>query len=386
MPEFRETVEDIEAQEASVQRLFGGDGVRIRNRRRTREYHRHLVEAARFTREVYDGTRPLSHLQEALSTSDFPLLFGDVLDRQLLGAYREIAPVWQNYLRRSVVPDFRLVTRLAVDGAEGRLDEIDELEEYKQAALSESRDQFKVRKYGKRLDLSWETFVNDDLDAFRNAPERLARGARRTEQFLATQLYVGAAGPNASLYDVSNTITGNPPLTVDNLQKGLDFLNSMVDNDGEPIDMEYVHLVVPPALEVTANNILQATLYRVSQTIAGQANSQMEVANWLSNRLRLHVDRYITFVAATNKNTSWFLFADPNAGRPAAEVGFLRGFEDPALYERLPDMRRVGGGGEAEESFGDDSRAWKVRHVVGGGRLTSTGGRKATVASNGSGV
>ncbi len=255
MPDFRETVETIEAADASVSNLFGGDGVRIRTGiRRSPEYMRNLVEAARFMETIYAGRRPIHHLREALSTSDFPILFGDILDRQLLGAYREIPPVWQNYIRRGTVPDFRTVQRRAVDGLEGRIPEVDELEEYPQGALEESQDTYKVRKYGKRIDLSWEAIVNDDLDALRNLPDRLARGARRTEQYAATQLYVGAAGPSGTLYTVGNdnVITGNPALSVDGLQKGLDKLASMKDVDGEPILMDFVHLVVPPALQVTA--------------------------------------------------------------------------------------------------------------------------------------
>lgn len=389
MPDFRETVEELEAADASPQRLFGGDGVRIRNRRRGQQYSRNLLEAARFLETIYAGRRPMYHLQEALSTSDFPTLFGDILDRQLLGAYREVQPVWQNYIKRGTVPDFRLVQRRAVDGLEGRLPELDELEEYPQGQLEESADTYKVRKYGKRIDLSWETIVNDDLDALRTLPDRLARGARRTEQYAATQLYVGAAGPRSTLYSVGNgnIITGNPALSVDGLQKGLDLLASMRDVDGEPILMDFVHLVIPPALQVTAENILQATLFRISQTVAGQANSQTEVRNWLQNRLRLWVDPYIPYVAQTNANTSWFLFADPNNGRAFGELGFLRGYEDPGLWQKDPDSVRVGGGGDPEPvSFDTDSRAYKVRHVLGSGLLTSTGGAKATAASNGSGV
>lgn len=386
--EFQETVEEIRAQEASISRLFGGDGVRVRNRRRSPEYMRQLVEAADFLAQVNEGSRPLYHLREAMSTSDFPTLFADVLDRQLLGAYREIPPVWQNYIRRSTVPDFRKVQRRALDGAEGRLPELDELEEYPEGQLEESQDEYRVRKYGKRLDLSWEALVNDDLDAFRNAPERLARGARRTEQYAATLLYVDANGPHADLYSIANgnIIPGSPALSVDGLTTGLQTLNEMVDNDGEPILMEFVNLVVPPALEVTANMILQATVFRISGELAGGgSDSTLETRNWLQNRLRLYVDPYIPHVADGDAGKeSWFLMADPNSGRAFGELGFLRGYEDPALYERVPDARRVGGG-DVPESFSDDSRAWKVRHVIGSGRLITTGGAKATVASDGSG-
>lgn len=381
MPGFAETVEVLRSEEADIGNLFGDGETRVRDRRQTKKYLGQLVEASKFVEQVASGKRPMYHLKEAMSTSDFPILFADILDRQLLGAYREIAPVWQNYIRRGTVPDFRNVERFALDGAEGRLPEVDELEEYPEARLQEARDQFKVRKYGRRLDLSWEAMVNDDLDAFRRNPERLARGARRTEQYQATTLYVDENGPRADLYTSGNgnVVPGNPPLTREGLEAALNLLNGFSDVDDEPIAMDFVHLVIPPALEVTANNILQATLFR--QDVTG---GQVETRNWLQNRLRLHVDPYIPRIATGPEGSaSWFLFADPNDGRAFAEMAFLRGYEDPALYERVPNARRVGGG-DVMEAFEDDSLAWRVRHVIGGGLLLNTGGEKATVASDGS--
>lgn len=382
MPEFKETVEEIQAEEASISRLFGGDGNRVRERRRTPEYMRNLVEAATFVNDVVDGRRPVRHLQEAMSTSDFPLLFADILDRQLLGAYQEITPEWRGWIRTSTVPDFRPVRRRAVDGAEGQLPEVDELENYPEAKLQESQDEYRVRKYGRRLDLSWETLVNDDLDAFRNAPERLARGARRTEARFATTLYVDSDGPRADLYTNGNAniIPGNPDLDFDGLEAAFNLLATFSDVDDEPIVLDMVHLVVPPSLEVKARNLLGATEIRIGTQDAGFITN-----NWMRGRVQLHVDPYIPRVATGPEGTSsWFMFADPNSGRPFAEIGFLRGYETPGLYERVPNARRVGGG-DAMESFEDDSQAWKVRHVMGGGLLLTTGGAKATVASDGSG-
>lgn len=395
MSTFSETVERIASEEASVHNLFGGDK-RVRDRRQTPDYKRHLLEAATFIADVSEGRRPLHHLKEAMGTSDFPLLFADVLDRQLLANYEATVPVWQNYCRRGTVPDFRAVKRFAVDGAEATLPAVGQREEYPEASLAESKDEYSVAKYGRRLDLTWEALVNDDLDAFRSIPDRLAKAARRSEDKFAVGLHVDANGPHASLYTSGNKnivnaanagagfSANNPPLSVDAIQQAMVVLANQKDADGEPITIDGVELVVPPALEVVANNIVNATVLRTT-TKGGNTGGELEVANWLNRKLRVSVASYIPTIASTaNGNSSWFLFANPGTGRPALEVGFLRGYEQPALYERAPNARRVGGG-EVMESFEDDSLAWRVRHVFGGTRLTSTGGAKATVASNGSG-
>jgi hypothetical protein len=387
MANFGETLETIRAEEASVRNLFRGDGRRVRTMERSPAYMRNLVEAAGFLKDVLDGRRPMYHLMEAMSTDDFPLLLGDVLDRQLLANYVATPSLWSNYTKRGTVPNFNPVKRTAIDGAEGELERVAELGEYPEAHLDETQDQYSVAKYGRRLDLSWEVLINDDLDAFRSAPERLARGAVRSEDRFATGLFVDANGPHASLYDAryGNIVTGNPRFDIAGLQAAMLAISTQTDTDGNPIIIEGVELVIPPALEVPALNILNALQVEVT-TNGGTNDAKLIATNWMRGRVHLTVNPYIPIIANTaNGSTSWFLFANPNTGRPWGEVGFLRGFEQPALYERMPNARRVGGGGEVMESFENDSRAWRVRHVFGGTRFLTTGGTKATVASNGSG-
>jgi hypothetical protein len=254
--------------------------------------------------------------------------------------------------------------------------------------LTESKDEFKVKKVGRRIDLSWEAMVNDDLDAFRRNPERLALAGRRSEAKFVTELYIDANGPHASLYTAGhkNKVASNPVLTTEALQKAFTLLSEMSDQDNEPIWTEMVTLVVPPALKVTAQNILHALQIRVKNE-GGAEKQELIAENWMKNEVQLLIDPYIPRVASSaNGTTSWFLFSSPTTGRPALDFGRLRGHETPAIYERLPNARSVGGGGgTVQESFEDDSHAWRIRHVFGGTQLNSTGGYKATVASNGSG-
>lgn len=393
--EVLELLETFRAEDASFENLFGGEGNPLRAVERDQvseaKHRKRLIETARFIGDIQSGKQPRHRLKEAMTRSDFPLLFADILDRQMLGSYKETTPTWQAYARRSVVPDLRKVKRLAMDGAEGRLRPVDELEEYKKKSLQERKDEFSVRKFGDRLDLSWETLINDDLDNFLDAPNRLARGARRTEAHFATTLFVDEKGPDADLYKAGfNNILKDkegkqPPLSIQALQEAMTLLSKATDFEGEPILIDVVTLVIPPALRVVAENILNATEIRT--TVNGGVDKQeLQVTNWMKNGLRLQIEPWIPFIASKeNGDSSWFLFGAPTDGRPALELGFLRGNEEPALFERLPTARRVGGGGDALEDFADDSRAWKVRHVIGGAQLTGTGGAKSTVASNGSG-
>lgn len=385
--DFLETIETIRAEEASVQRLFRGDGTGVRHARRSPEYMGLLAEAATLVADVCAGRKPMRYLSEAMSTSDFPQLFGDVLDRQLLANYRETPITWPAYIKRSTVPDFRTVKRFRVDGAEGVLTEVPQGTGYPATAITDAEYTYSVKKYGRRLPFLWEAFVNDDLDALRDGPDRLARAARRTEERFATGLFVGTDGPNSTFYASgnANVVTGNPALSIESIQTAYTVLGSMVDTDGEPIVIDAAVLVVPPALEVVAQSILNATVIRnTAATGGGASGRELEVANWMRSKLKLVVNPYIPILATNNKHTSWFLFSDPGNGRPAAEMGFLRGHEEPELFMKAPNATRIGGGPVDPVTSGDfdtDSVDYKVRHVLGGTLLDP----KMSVASQGDG-
>lgn len=386
--QFDELVETIRAEEASTSRLFGDAGRRIRGNTDP-EYLGLLAEAADLIADVVSGRRPMHRLQEAMTTSDFPNLFGDVLDRQLLARYLETPQVWSSFARRSTVRDFRAVKRFALDGAEGVLDTVGERDPYPAAALTDSADSYSVVKHGRRLHFSWEDFINDDLDAFADNPDRLARAARRSEDFFATGLFIDANGPHASLYTSGhkNQVAANPVLSISALQTAFTTLASQLDNDGMPVMIDAVVLVVPPALQVVAENILHATQIRVAAGSSGATADQLVAVNWMANKVTLVVDYYIPLVATSaNGNTTWALFATPSTGRPALEMGFLRGHETPELFMKSPNADRIGGmAGAMEGDFDTDSVQYKVRHTFGGTRYINTGGFRSTVASSGAG-
>jgi hypothetical protein len=72
--EFLDVIEEIKAEEASISKLFGGEGRAVRTGRRGADprYKEKLLEAITFIQEVVDGRRPVSHLQEAMSSSASP--------------------------------------------------------------------------------------------------------------------------------------------------------------------------------------------------------------------------------------------------------------------------------------------------------------------------
>lgn len=384
--EMLELIETIRAEEASVQKLFGNEGQGVRTGKNSPQYLKKLDEAMRLMADVYQGKKGMHYLREAMTTSDFPYLFGDILDRQVLAAYREYPTTWQNYIKRGRVRDFRTVKRFSVYGADQVLGAVvGQKGVYPYEEINENTPySYAVAKYGRKIRFAWETMINDDLDALKDMPERLGRAARRSEEKFATQLFVDASGPHASFYTSGNgnIVTGNPALSVAGLQTALEKLSQQTDENGEPIVIDTVELVYPPALEVTVQNVLNAITIEATEK-GGTAARKLTIQNWMKTTFRPNKNPYIPIVASTaNGHTSWFLFANPDNGRPAAEMGFLIGHEEPEVFMKAPNQLRVGGGADAMDGdFETDAIEHKVRHVFGGTRMDP----KMTVGSNGSG-
>lgn len=378
--EFLDLLETVRAEEASASRMFNtqSDGRGVRGMRRDDpRYLRSLAEATTLVAQVFSGAKPMHRLQEAMSTSDFPLLFGDILDRSMLGRYSEWPAVWPKLAKRGTVKDFRTKRQFAFDGLEAVLTQVPQGTEYPEAALTEGKYDYSISKYGRRVPFLWEVFVNDDLDALRDTPNRLAKAARMSEERFAVELFVDSTGPDATFYSAGNgnrITAGGAGLNITNLTTALKTLWAFKDADGNPIYTGPVKLVVPPALGVTANNIANATEIRAAAGGgAATGNDAITSSNWTTSYVtEVVIDPWLPIVdTSANKDTTWYLFADPGVGRPAMEMGFLRGHETPELFMKSSNAVRVGGGVVAPEegSFETDGIDYKVRHIFGGGLL-----------------
>jgi hypothetical protein len=385
--EFMDLLETVKAEDASIQRMFGDAGTSARGMRGMRKndprYQRSLVEATTLVASVYEGRTPMYRLQEAMSTSDFPLLFGDIIDRSMLGKYAEWPTIWAKIAKRGTVKDFRTKRQFTMDGAEAVLPKVEQGAPYSETALTEGKYDYSVGKYGRRVPFLWEAFINDDLDALRDTPDRLAKAARMSEERFATEVYVDTTGPDATFYTGTRLGTGaGSALSITSLTAALAVLDGQVDADGNPIFTGKVRLVVPPALKVTAMNLINATEIRVSAGSGSATTDQLVGQNWVTGDVaEVVVNPWLPIINTTNGQTAWYLFADPGVGRPAMEVGFLRGHETPELFLKSPNATRIGGGmvGAEDGSFETDGIDYKVRHCFGGALMEP----KASYASKG---
>ena len=313
-------------------------------------------------------------LQEALTTSDFPYLFGDVLDRQLLASYKAVPPVWKAFVRPSTVPRIYPQVggyRFAMHGGDQYLAEVAQKGEYLASDRTEERYPISVKKYGRQFDISWETMINDDLGALKDTPNRFAMAAMRTEHRIVTAIYasdVGAHAANAALYQVGVNAAATL-LSINALEVGIQQMNMFTDEGGEPIMATPKYLVVPPALEFTARQILTSATKHVATGVAGVPYPTNNVVSQLG--LTLIVDKYLPIVNTGNdQHTQWYLFSDPN-DIAAIESAHLTGHERPEIAMKASDKVTVGGGaiGPMSGDFATDNVFYRVRLVFGAAPL-----------------
>jgi len=316
-------------------------------------------------------------LKEAMTTSDFPLLFGDVLQREILTAYKGVAPVWKDIVRPNTVPRIYPEIggkRFRITGADQYLDPISQKGEYPASKLAEAKFDVYVRKYGRQFDISWETVINDDKGALRDIPTRFGLACARTEHRLVTAAFAGDIGTHAGGNLYQNTVNEDVlALTIANLQTCVTRMKSFVDDSGEPIENSPKFLVVGPALEWTALAILNSAVY---QNVAGPIEdattiiAPYPVANVIQKAgLTLVVDPYLPVLDASFPN-SWYLFAKPT-DIAALEFDRLEGHELPEICMKMSDKVALGGGviSPMEGDFISDNILYRVREVMGVNKL-----------------
>jgi len=313
-------------------------------------------------------------LKEALVSGSFPLLFGDVLDRQVLTRYQKTDPVWRLFSRKSTLKDFKDAYRFAITGGTGRLPLVSEKGEYLASKRSTERYILAVLKYGQQFDISWEAIINDDLNALKDTGARFADAAIATEEYTMTNLYAGDVGThvgNANLYEVGVNAAADA-LSVPAVQAGITSMAAVRDENGEPIKNNAVYLVVPPALQIQARQILtSSTLMWLSDADDVSPPQGYPTRNVIKDmRLTMVVDEWLPVCDVTSDEEGWYLFANPS-NIAALEGGFLRGHETPEICMKASDKVSLTGAPMSPFSgdFLSDDIMYRVRHVFGGTKL-----------------
>jgi len=271
------------------------------------------------------------------STSDFPNLFANVANKTLLAAYAEEPQTWGPLARQRNLPDFKQVSDLQIAG-QIVPEKILEGGEYKSGTLTEGKATWNLATYGKRIAVTRQAIINDDLDSLSRVPEMLGRGCRLLESNMVWELLTtGASGATVSLdgkalfhADHSNTISGGTSVIgIAGMDLAKVKLRKQTDLAGNRLNLAPAYLVVPPELETTALQFLFPTGYAPS-SLTGSSGP-----NPFASGVQLIVEPRLS----DDSTAYWYLTSSPNRVEMIT-YGYLAGEAGPTITtteKRDPD-------------------------------------------------
>ena len=291
------------------------------------------------------------------TTGSFANLMLDAANKTLLQGYEEAPYTWNLWARQAPsVADFKQINRIRFSESPDP-EMIPERQEYKEKAMSDSKESYSVEKYGALFTVSWETIINDDLDAISRVPQMHGNAARRKVNKAVYGVLTSnpTMGDGVSLFSASGHASGRnlaaspgaPAVATLNAA----FINMMTQKGlttDAIINVQPRYLIVPVALAATALQLVGS----LADPVAGGSSTTGN-----SNTLNIYGPngpRPLQVIAEPQLDgasaASWYLSADP-AQIDTVEVTFLQGEEAPVL--------------ESEWDFDRDVWKYKVRQTFG---------------------
>lgn len=284
-------------------------------------------------------------VQALQTTSDFPNILENVVSKTLRQGYEGASRSFVPFSRQATLPDFKQISRAQLGGAPN-LKRVLEGAEYEHGTIGDGAEKYQVQKYGRIVAISWETIINDDLDALSRIPQAFGASAAELESDIVYAILTGNPdmadgtalfhsnhgnlGTAADLADALDPTAANPLAEMRKLmllQKGL---------EGQYITVRPRFLIVPPSLEEAALKITSANF--VASKGADQNVYGPSLVPVTEPRLE------------DSSSTAWFAAALPN-NIDTIEYAYLEGNE--AVFT------------ETKAGFEVDGMQVKCRHVFG---------------------
>jgi hypothetical protein len=252
------------------------------------------------------------------STSDFPAIFQNVLNKSLLARYELAAPTYRSIAAQRNFNDFRPHPQVRA-GDFPLLQPVSETGELLYGTSQDSKETVSVAPYGVVFTISRQMLVNDDLGAIDqilgSAGDRVTVFENNT--FFAMFKSNSLAGPTLATDSTAVFATGHGNLaasgtavTVAALGTARAALRGMKSLGGDFLNIAPSILLTGPAKETEADQIVTSIIPNAVASV-----------NPFSGKLTTVVDANIT-------DNSWYVASTPSAV-PCFVYGFLNGSSGP---------------------------------------------------------
>jgi hypothetical protein len=289
----------------------------------------------------YQGRRFRGEMEDvmraAFSTKSLSGILGNTANKFLLTGFMNVEDSWRQISATRSVNDFKTATSYRLTG-DLQFIEVGPTGEIKHGEVDESSYTNQAKTYARMFSISRTDLINDDLGALTSIPRRIGRGAA----LKLNDVFWTAFMDNSSFFTSgrANYISGSTTnLAVAGLTAGVLAFRKLNDPDGKPLGMVPRILLVPPDLEVLAEELFVST----NINTGGAATlDKVPNRNVFAAKYRPVVSQYLSNASYTGYSvTAWYLLADPN-DMATIEVAFLNGRQTPVVESADADFNTLG--------------------------------------------
>lgn len=273
------------------------------------------------------GQRSFNH-----TTSDFPLLLADAMNKSLQTAYSVANPTFQRWTSTGTFSDFK--SRKVIKLSEGKSPEVvTENGEIPETTLSEAQETYSIETHANMLSITRQTLLNDDLSAFSRLPQIIAgQYIRKQNQAVYSILLTNANMSDGTALFASghsNLAGSGAAPSVATLQAAFASMAKQTGPDGSILNIMPRFILCPSDIAGTVAQVINSTVdpSKSNSAINPYANTLEVISEPL-----LGTTWTYNGVTQTGDANAWYLAADPGQV-DTVEIGYLNGITNPTIEE-----------------------------------------------------
>ncbi len=224
-------------------------------------------------------------------TAAFPTILDNAVEKAYVEGHRTVPVTFDQWTKKGTLKDFKKHDNNYLAGPIGEFEEVPEGGELKHDVPTDAkRPTRQLKTFGKQFTLSWQAFINDDIDLVTRIPARHAAAARKTINTHCYQILMGVGKYGSRpiydgkpLFDKShrNVLAKGTGVTKEAMQSMIMALSTQKDEFDQSIIIRPATVIVPagcsfdmytlfnsPTIQTTDNTQAVNPLYRYKDSLA----------------------------------------------------------------------------------------------------------------------
>lgn len=287
-----------------------------------------FVDLCRASLELEGHSVPSSSrdgmIRAAASTYSLPVALGDSMNKVLMQSYTEAPATWRAFCKVKPAANFKEQQGIRPSFTRP-LDLVGNDGEVPHGSISESTFPWSIDTYGKRLVVTRQDVINDDLNFLDEVAPLMSKAALRR---LSDLVYTRLLAATSAYFDAALGNAGTAALDVTSLGAGITAMRNQRDDEDNDLDIMPRTLLLPPELESTGKAALESEFTERIAT-ANDVDDVRPTGNPQRGAVKLEVESRLSNTEKFEDAslTGWYLFGAPQDA--PLIVGFLDGIETP---------------------------------------------------------